>query len=210
VRWKDLGVVVVKGRMQALRPPGWDGDQVVDPPEAGLIARAREGDARAFTALVRSHDDDMRGLAYSLLGSRTAMDDALQDAYVKAYRAIGSFRGGAQFGTWLHRIVRNTCVDHLRRSNRRREVSLELIVSNPDPDVGAEERFAERSRIGTALAVLSHEQRCVVVLVDREGCSYEEAAQLLGISPGTVASRLSRARSTLRAALGANPQEGTR
>jgi RNA polymerase sigma-70 factor (ECF subfamily) len=183
---------------------------VVDPPETELIARARAGDARAFTALVRSHDDAMRGLAYSLLGSRTAMDDALQDAYVKAYRAIGSFRGSAAFGTWLHRIVRNTCIDHLRRSDRHREVSLELIVSNPDPDVGAEERLAERSRVGAALAALSDEQRGVVVLVDRDGCSYDEAAQLLGITPGTVASRLSRARSTLRATLGADPQEGTR
>lgn len=183
---------------------------MVDPPETELIARARAGDARAFTALVRSHDDAMRGLAYSLLGSRTAMDDALQDAYVKAYRAIGSFRGSAAFGTWLHRIVRNTCIDHLRRSNRHREVSLELIVSNPDPAAGADERLAERSRVGAALAALSDEQRCVVVLVDRDGCSYDDAAQLLGITPGTVASRLSRARSTLRATLGADPREGTR
>lgn len=138
------------------------------------------------------------------------MDDALQDAYLKAYRALGSYRGDAAFGTWLHHIVRNTCLDHLRREYRRHEVALELIVSIPDPRSGPDDQAVGRSDIATALAALPVDQRAIVVLVDGEGMTYGEAASLLRTNPGTVASRLSRARVTLRAALGADPREGTR
>lgn len=138
------------------------------------------------------------------------MDDALQDAYIKAYRSLGTFRGDASFATWLHHIVRNTCLDHLRREQRRREVPLELIVSNPDPVSGPDDQAVERSAVGAALAGLPPDQRAVVLLVDGEGLGYEQAAALLHTNAGTVASRLSRARTTLRAALGADPREGTR
>jgi RNA polymerase sigma-70 factor, ECF subfamily len=91
----------------------------VDAPADDLLARARQGDGGAFTELVRVHDARLRGLAYRLLGSRDAMDDVLQEAYVKAFRSLPRFRGDAEVGTWLHRIVANCCTDELRRAKRR-------------------------------------------------------------------------------------------
>lgn len=175
----------------------------VTPP---LIDRARSGDVDAFEALVRDCDDAMSAVAYRMLGSRDAMDDALQDAYVRAFRAISSFRGDARFSTWMHRIVTTTCIDHMRRRDRRRESAL------PDdrPDDGVElpagagfDPAAAIGRIDVAAALqrLPVDQRAVVLLVDAEGYSYDEAAELLGTNAGTVSSRITRARATLRTLL---------
>src|SRR5690606_31795722 len=89
-----------------------------DRPDADLVDQARSGDRRAFEALLRRHDDKMRGLAYRLLADRHAMDDALQEAYVKAYRALPRFKAGSNFGTWLYRITYNACIDALRKRKR--------------------------------------------------------------------------------------------
>ena len=80
-----------------------------------LVEAARLGDQGAFTTLLRRHDDQMRALAWSVLRDRTAMDDVLQDAYLKAFRNLDRFRGESRFSTWLHRIVYRTCLDHVRR-----------------------------------------------------------------------------------------------
>src|SRR5690606_27023668 len=79
---------------------------------------ARAGDRTAFDLLLRRHDDRMRGLAYRLLADRDRMDDALQEAYLKAYRNLHRFRAGSDFGTWLYRITYNACIDELRRRKR--------------------------------------------------------------------------------------------
>ena len=163
------------------------------------LDRARRGDHQAFADLLREHDDAMRGLAWQLLLDRTAMDDALQDAYVRAFRGLATFRGDAAFSTWLYRIVYRTCIDHLR--TRRRHASLDEIGEPPVPG-DATAVIDHRLALEGALADLSPEHRAVVLLVDREGYSYDDVAEMLGIAPGTVASRLSRARSALRAALG--------
>jgi RNA polymerase sigma-70 factor (ECF subfamily) len=182
-----------------------------DPAEVDLVTRSRAGDHRAFTLLLGWHDDRMRALAYRMLGSQAAMDDALQDAYLKAFRSLGRFKGESSFGTWLHRIVSRTCIDHLRTRRRRQEVPLDLVAtSGPDAGSGPDQLVAERSALDRALADLPGDQRLVVLLVDGEGFSYEHVAGLLGTRPGTVASRLSRARASLRAALGADREEGMR
>jgi RNA polymerase sigma-70 factor (ECF subfamily) len=161
-------------------------------------------DRESFVALLRSHDDRMRGLAYKLLGGdRDRMDDALQDAYLRAFAARTSFRQEADLGTWLYRIVYNACVDELRRGGRRPEpVDLttgawERPSSRPGPDavVGAADATVR------ALASLPADQRVTVVLVDGEGFDNVAAARILGVAPGTVGSRLSRARRALRRAL---------
>ncbi|HEX7095625.1 MAG TPA: sigma-70 family RNA polymerase sigma factor [Acidimicrobiales bacterium] len=169
-----------------------------------LLRRAQQGDRGAFTALVRAHDDRMRGLAYRLLGDRDRMDDALQEAYLRAFVALPRFRRDADIGSWLYRIVYNACIDELRRATSRpepvdtRDAAWDRPTARPGPDrvIGAWDATAR------ALATLPPEQRVTVVLVDGEGFDNVTAARILGVAPGTVASRLSRARAALRKALG--------
>jgi RNA polymerase sigma-70 factor (ECF subfamily) len=155
-------------------------------------------DADAFAVLLRDYDLRHRRLAFRLLGDRERMDDVLQEAYARAFRALPGFRGGAALGTWLYRIVYNACLDELRRSGARREVSLDEWRER-----GADrtDRLEERLDLEAALAALPVELRAVVLLVDADELSYDEAAEVLGIPAGTVASRLSRARDALKGAL---------
>lgn len=175
-----------------------------------LVELAREGDRRSFGRLVRRHDPAMRRLAFRLLGSRAAMDDALQDAYLKAFRSLGGFDGRSQFSTWLFTITYRTCVDHLRAHGRRRELDLDgdsdvaMLAASGDPGDIAVTRIALRR----ALRALPPDQAAVVVLVDGEGRSYDDVAEILEISAGTVGSRLSRARATLRERLSVEPGGG--
>jgi RNA polymerase sigma-70 factor, ECF subfamily len=162
------------------------------------ITSAQRVDADALVLLLREYDLRHRRLAFRLLGDRERMDDVLQEAYARAFRALPAFRGGSAIGTWLYRIVYNACLDELRRSGARREVSLdEWRERGSSRTVGVEERLD----LEAALAALPVELRAVVLLVDADELSYDEAAEVLGIPPGTVASRLSRARDALKGAL---------
>lgn len=138
----------------------------------------------------------MRALAWKMVGDAHVVDDVLQDAYLKAHRSIGRFRGEARFETWLHRIVANTCVDHLRYRAARNEVSIEV---QPDVAVPADvDRIDDSELLRQALLSLPFEQRAAVLLIDCDGYSYEQAADALGISVTAVGSRLFRARSALQ------------
>jgi len=170
--------------------------------ERERVRRAQAGDARAFEALIAEHDAGLRGLAFRLLEDQAAMQDAMQEAYVSAYRAIGSFAGESAFGTWLYRIVYNACMDELRRRPRRSYVALDDSHDHADQAPGPGDVAITRGDLAMALAGLSPEHRAVVLLVDAQGFSYDEVAEALGISAGTVASRLNRARAALRPALG--------
>lgn len=156
-------------------------------------------DERAFAELVREHDHGLRALAYRLLDDRDLMDDALQEAYVKAYRALPRFRGESSVGTWLYRIAYNACLDELRRA--RTVVPLEHVGERPDPAPAPPERAATSDLLARALSTLAHEDRAAVLLVDAQGFDYESAGEVLGVPAGTVASRLNRARAQLRRAL---------
>lgn len=165
------------------------------------LALAREGDAEAFAIIIRHHDERMRGLAFRLLGDRELMDDALQEAYLHAFRALPEFRGEAQLSTWLYRIVYNACVDEIRRRDRTRKLEERaLAVAVQDP-VDHTEPVERASVVRAALRALPPEERAVAWLVDGEGLGYREVAAILGLAEGTVASRLSRARESLREAL---------
>lgn len=176
---------------------------VVRPPEEALlsddralVARARLGDTAAFTQLLRAHDTKMRGVAWRVVGSQTAMDDVLQDAYLKAWAALGNFRGDSSFSSWLYRIVYTTALDHLKAERRRPIVpfsdDLHLHVDDPADQVARSLAMRE------ALATLPADQLAVVALIDGEGYAYETVAEMLDISTGTVSSRLHRARAALR------------
>ncbi len=175
--------------------------------EAQLLAAARTGDTAAFGSLVSSCDDMMRGVAYRLMGHQASMDDVLQEAYLKAFRSLAGFDERAAFSTWLHVIVQRTCLDAIRRDARRAEVRLvedEVGASTSPP---AAERMPLIDELTLALRSLPVEQSAVVILVDSEGLTYDEVAEVLGISPGTVASRLSRGRASLRTLLSHNRGE---
>jgi RNA polymerase sigma-70 factor, ECF subfamily len=178
------------------------GDEEPGRDEATLLQEARAGDSQAFGELIREFDRGFRALAYRLLGDRELMEDVLQDAYVKAFRALPRFRGDAAARTWLYRIVYNACLDQLKR-RRRPERRAPPLTAAPDPD----ELIATRAALEAALAALSPVERAVVLLVDAEGLPYDDAAAILGVPPGTIASRLSRARAALRRSLRA-PAEG--
>jgi RNA polymerase sigma-70 factor (ECF subfamily) len=170
-----------------------------------LVERILDGDRGAFREVLRRHDDRLRGLAYKLLGGdRHLMDDALQEAYVRAWRALPRFRRDADLGSWLYRIVYNACIDELRRGNRRANpVDVADAAWEPPSSAAGPERVVQAADAVTrALAALPDDQRITVVLVDGEGFDNVTAARILGVAPGTVASRLSRARATMRRALG--------
>jgi RNA polymerase sigma-70 factor (ECF subfamily) len=170
----------------------------VDEDEDELVRSAVAGDKQAFMVLVRRHHDQLRGLAYAMTGSATAMDDVLQDAYLKAFRAIGDFRGTARFTTWIYRIVHNAAIDHMRaqaRSAASEEPLLAASMSGHSDDV------VRRIAIDQALAALPEAQRAAVLLVDGEGFDYRSAGEVLGVPEGTVASRVHAARAALRRSL---------
>ncbi len=165
-----------------------------------VVDAARAGDPNAFRTIVGHYDDRLRGLAYRLLENRDLMDDCLQEAYVKAFRALPKFKGRSSLGTWLYRIVYNTCIDELRR--RRHNVSLDDAVevagmSGPSTI----DRAIAESDLASAMAGIAPDQRAAVMLVDAYGWSYKDAAQVLKVPPGTVASRVNRARRALKTAL---------
>jgi RNA polymerase sigma-70 factor (ECF subfamily) len=172
-----------------------------------VVDRARSGDQEAFAALIKHYDPGLRSLAYRILGDRDRMDDALQEAYVKAFRGLPRFRGHAKLGTWLYRIVYNACLDELKRPSRRQDIPYEDVDDAPAAWTDPGEAVARRGELGAALARLAPEERAAVLLVDAQGFDYRAAAEVLGIPEGTVASRLNRARRELRRAL-AEPGEG--
>ena len=187
--------------MAAVRSRG--GAAVVAP---DVLELAREGDHRAFATLVRAYDRGLRALAFRLLGDRERMDDALQEGYVRAFRALPGFRGDAAFATWLYRIVYRACLEELERARKHRAVPLDAVPEPRDP-VGVAETVALRIRLGDALAELHPEERAAVLLVDAQGFDYRSAAEILGVPEGTVAPRLNRARAALRRTL-ADDSEG--
>jgi RNA polymerase sigma-70 factor (ECF subfamily) len=172
---------------------------MVEPPDTSAPP---SGAADAFWSLVEPHDRGLRALAYRLTGDRDLMDDVLQEAYLRAFRALPSLRGRDAVGSWLYRIVYNASMDHLRRRQRTPSVPLEDVPERPDPRPDPGEVAAGRRDLAAALDALPPHMRAAVLLVDAEGLSYEEAGAIIGVPPGTVGSRLSRARAVLRRALG--------
>ncbi len=181
-----------------------------DTPDLDLIARARQGDLNAFNVLVERYQTSVYNLCLRMLGALAPAEDAAQEAFISAYRSLGRFRGGS-FRAWLFRIAANACYDELRRRKARPATSLDRSgdedkrpIEPPDTAPSMEERAATtelRRALQDALAQLPHEQRLAVVLCDVQGFGYAEIAETMRVSLGTVKSRISRARSRLRAIL---------
>ncbi|MDA0353493.1 MAG: sigma-70 family RNA polymerase sigma factor [Chloroflexi bacterium] len=173
-----------------------------------LIARAQDGDLPSFNSLVVRFQDPVYSLALRMLGSQEAAEDATQEAFIRAWRRIDTFRGG-RFQSWLFTIVANLSRDELRRRGRRPQTSLDAARDDPnraslDPvdDRPSPEAVAEqgdlRAILESALAQLPDDWREIVLLSDVQDLAYDEIARITGLPLGTVKSRLSRARGRLR------------
>lgn len=174
----------------------------MDDPDGPLVARAQKGDRWAFEQLVDRHQHRLFTLAARLLGSPDDAADAVQEAFIRAWLGLASFRGGARFSTWLHRICLNAVHD---QRARRRTSPLESVPEPVDP----RDEFLASELSGAfqrALDELEEEYRAAVVLYDVLGCSYAEIAELTGVAEGTVKSRIFRGRKRLGELLGTTVQ----
>ncbi len=172
--------------------------------ERKLVELAREGRADAYAELVRAYQSRIFSMAYSFTGNRESADDLSQEIFLKAYLALPRFRFGSTFGTWLYRVAVNHIKDFLRKRSKLKEVSLEDVM---EPAAAGDavakmeqerEDARRRALVRRELARLPDKYRVVLTLRDVEGLPYEEIARVLGLSPGTLDSRLHRARKMLR------------
>ena len=182
-----------------------------------LLKKAQQGDADAFEQLVAPYEQKIYALCLRLLAHREDAQDAAQETMLRLYRALVSYRGEAQLGTFIYRVTANTCMDALRRRNVRACESLEALddvgVVPVDDSPGPEEtilRAEENERLSRAIDALSDEMRLPLVLREIQALSYEEVAQTLGLEMGTVKSRIHRAREKLAIMLSGEVQEERR
>ncbi len=176
--------------------------------ESQLIQQALTGDLAAFNTLVLDYQDRVYTVTYRIMGDPASAADMAQDAFITAFRRLETFRGG-NFRAWLLRIATNTCYDELRRQKRRPATSFEdLPGADQDDgpplsdDLPSPEQTAQQSELSQAIQAciqqLGADQRIILVLSDIEGLDYQSIAETVGIKVGTVKSRLSRARMSVR------------
>ncbi len=180
--------------------------------EQHCIQRVLAGDANAFEPLVQAYEKTVYNLALRTLGNVQDAEDVTQEAFLKAYRSLDSFRGDSKFSVWLYRIVSNLCLDLLR--SRQRKPAQSLTVEDDDGEIGeleiSDEHFSPeklldrkltRESVQRGLASLPDDARQILLLRELKGLSYEEIADVLDLEPGTVKSRIFRARKKLCAFL---------
>jgi RNA polymerase sigma-70 factor (ECF subfamily) len=183
---------------------------------AELLARIRRGDEDACEFLVRENTARLLAVARRYLRAEEDARDAVQDAFISAFRSFGSFQGESGISTWLHRILINCCLMRIRSAKRRPQESLEELLPTfdetghrvgADPEAGAEsaeallDRSATRARVRECIDRLPDKYRVVLMLRDIEELSTEEAARALGTTPTAVKVRLHRARQALKTLL---------
>jgi RNA polymerase sigma-70 factor (ECF subfamily) len=198
-----------------LDPPGAEDWGTFPTNDAEILASVRAGNESACEAVVRQHGGRMLAVARRFLRTEEDSADAVQDAFLSAFRSLDGFEGNAALGTWLHRILVNVCLMRLRTLSRRREVSIDDLL--PTFDESGHHRCPVQAWNDQSLARLTQQEtrahvracidhlpsshREVLLLRDMEGLDTEETAQLLGINAGAVKTRLHRARQALRTLL---------
>lgn len=182
--------------------------------ENSLIKKAQSGDCDAFEKLVYEHEKLVYNLALRLLGNEQDAQDAFQEAFIKAWTGLNSFRGDSKFSVWLYRLANNVCMDMLRQ---RKKDALSLTVSDSsgedtmldvsDPAPGPHELLEHREnmeQLNRAIKALPEDHRRILMLREETGLSYEEIAAVLELDLGTVKSRIFRARKKLCSLMGKN------
>lgn len=178
-------------------------DERVEADIGELVERSRQGDRAAFGELARLHQHEVYTLAVRLTGDRTLAADVTQEALVRAWKAIGRFRGDSSFSTWLYRITTNVSWTLKGRAARQATYDLDQMIRQPHADVGgnpevAGERAELRATLKGALSRLPHHQRAIVILKDVYGWSHREIADSMSISVTASKVRLHRAHLRLR------------
>jgi len=173
--------------------------------DADLVERLKKGDAKALDELYRRHREAAYGIAYRLVGSREDALEAVQESFIHVMRGIQTFRGQSSFRTWLYRIVTHAALDYRRWRALRVADSLDTDTSTEPAalatDRSPQDAAADRdlgAAIDKALSNISEKNRAALILYAIEGMSYKEVAEVLGISIGTVMSRIFNARQRLR------------
>jgi RNA polymerase sigma-70 factor (ECF subfamily) len=164
--------------------------------ERELVLSAQRGSREAFAELIRAHQRRAYAVARAIVLDHHDAEDAVQDGFLHAYRALGRFRPGEPFGAWLHRIVANAALDLQRRRKVRTTVVLPETIALPFRDPAESDEL--RRRLSAALEQLTDRQRSVIVLHDVEGFRHAEISEMLGIPEGTARSDLHHARAALR------------
>lgn len=197
------------GTANTTRDSGTSGD------DKELVARAQAGDHDAFRALFQRHHRRAYSLAYGVLHNADDALDVVQEGFIKAHRYLDRFEGASSFYTWLYRIIMNLSIDHLRRQKRARHVDFNDALAHADDDTAFGNdsllprilgqnpskslvRKEMREQIGEALAGLSDKHRAVLVMRELEGLTYEEMAEVMQCSKGTIMSRLFHARKNMQ------------
>jgi RNA polymerase sigma-70 factor (ECF subfamily) len=168
--------------------------------EDELIRRAQQGDVRAFERLIETHIAQLRRFARAFARHEQDADDLAQEALIKIYRSLGSYRFQSAFSTWFFAVTRNCFLDTVKRRGRDPISGDEAVGTAPLADELLEQR-QDRQRLWTAIQKIPLEYRTALVLFDIEGMSYEEVARVERVPLGTIKSRLSRAREHLRGLL---------
>lgn len=181
--------------------------------DVALVARAQEGDASAFDQLVVKHSPRLYGLVYNMTSNHEDTNDLLQDVFAKAYRSIKGFQGKSSFHTWMHSIAVNMTINFLKKRGRRFHLSLDDVDANVQNDKEFIELTAKtnpireadlgelQQRLNEAMMKLSFDHRAVVTMFDIQGMPHAEISKILGVSEGTVRSRLFYAHRQLQAYL---------
>ena len=184
--------------------------------EEALVERASRGDLSAFEALVRAYETKLYNVALRMVSDSEDAMDIVQEVFLKAHQALPGFRGDSKFSTWIYRICMNASLDHLRRRKKAQVYSLDAPVEFSDSEVQRQvedpvdstEDLVEAKFLGEKLFAilddLEPHYRAVLILCDVQGYSYQEIAEILDTSLGTVKSRIHRARNILRKLIARN------
>ena len=175
---------------------GW---MVLEGSDRELIEACRRGERDAFRALFETYQDKIYSIALRFSGDEALAMDIAQETFLKLFSCMSDFRGDSSFGTWVYRLVVNSCLDHKRRSWRLIPIAGEVmaVLRVPGDALHSLLHSEMRGRVQGAVEKLPADQRIAVVLRYTEELSYEEIAEVLGCSVGTVASRLNRAHKAL-------------
>lgn len=182
-------------------------------PDEDLVSRAQDGDTRAFDALILKYGDKLYGLVYNMTNHKEDTHDLLQDIFAKAYQSLRKFKGNSAFYTWIYQIAVNQTLNFLKKRKRRTTLSLSepdsavqqdpaLIDATHEANPEQKSRLMElQKKLNEAMMKLSESHRMVVTMYDIQGMPHADISKVLGISEGTVRSRLHYAHLQLQSAL---------